>query len=93
MASSNFVAFYFAFMDKYDIRFWIPASLLILESIVLVLNRWKCPITGMAERFTAERKANFDIYLPEWLARYNKEIFTVLIILETVVVLIRSSLT
>jgi hypothetical protein len=24
---------------------------------------------------TAEHSMNFDIYLPEWLARYNKQIF------------------
>jgi len=29
----------------------------------------------VAARYTAERRANFDIYLPEWLARHNKVIF------------------
>lgn len=45
------------------------------EVVVLALNRWSCPLTGIAARFTTDRRANFDIFLPRWLARYNKEIF------------------
>jgi hypothetical protein len=32
-------------------------------------------------RFTEERRDNFDIYLPEWLARHNKLIFGALYVL------------
>jgi len=39
------------------------------------LNRWRCPLTAVAARYTDDRRANFDMYLPEWLARYNKQIF------------------
>jgi hypothetical protein len=55
------------------------ASLLIgavaVESLVLVLNAWRCPLTDVAARYTEDRRPNFDIYLPLWLAQYNKEIF------------------
>jgi hypothetical protein len=27
-----------------------------------------------------DRRPNFDIYLPEWLARYNKEVFGTLFV-------------
>jgi len=46
-----------------------------LESLVLLVNAWRCPLTGVAARYTEDRRDNFDIYLPLWLARYNKEIF------------------
>lgn len=46
-----------------------------VESLVLVLNSWRCPLTDVAARYTADRRPNFDIYLPTWLARYNKQIF------------------
>jgi hypothetical protein len=56
-----------------------PASALILvvlvEVLVLIANDGRCPLTAVAARFTANRRDNFDIYLPEWLARYNKRIF------------------
>jgi polyferredoxin len=49
-----------------------------VELLVLVFNRWRCPLTSIAARYTADRRDNFDIYLPEWLARHNKLIFGVL---------------
>jgi hypothetical protein len=46
-----------------------------LEVLVLVANRLRCPLTGIAARYTEDRRDNFDIYLPLWVARYNKQIF------------------
>lgn len=46
-----------------------------IEVVILIANRWRCPLTGVAARYTDERQDNFDIYLPLWLARYNKQIF------------------
>jgi hypothetical protein len=53
---------------------WI--SLLVwAEVAVLVLNRLRCPLTAVAARYTDDRAANFDIFLPLWLADWNKAIF------------------
>ena len=52
-----------------------------IESLVLVLNSWSCPLTDVASRYTERREENFDIYLPRWLAKHNKSIFTPLYIL------------
>ncbi len=51
------------------------AGLVFVEVLVLAFNRMQCPLTRIAARFTADRRANFDIYLPEWIAKWNKEIF------------------
>jgi hypothetical protein len=60
-------------------RCFRPALVLSLvvfgEVLVLGANQWRCPLTSIAARYTDDRRPNFDIYLPEWLARYNKEIF------------------
>jgi hypothetical protein len=53
----------------------VLATLVLAEVAVLWLNRWSCPLTAVAARYTDDRRANFDIYLPEWLARCNKQIF------------------
>ena len=53
----------------------VLAALVLGEVVVLWLNRWSCPLTAVAARYTDDRSANFDIYLPEWLARYNRQIF------------------
>ncbi len=46
-----------------------------VESFVLIFNAWRCPLTDIAARYTTDRRPNFDIYLPSWLAQYNKHIF------------------
>jgi hypothetical protein len=63
---------------------WTAAAVLIalvsLECTVLVFNRMRCPLTNVAARYTEDRRANFDIYLPVWLARHNKLIFGTLFV-------------
>jgi hypothetical protein len=53
---------------------WL-AAVVAGEVAVLVLNKWRCPLTSVAARYTDDRRENFDIYLPEWLAKHNKLIF------------------
>jgi hypothetical protein len=53
---------------------WLTAIMLV-EVAVLVANGWRCPLTDLAARYTDDRHANFDIYLPLWLAANNKRIF------------------
>ena len=67
----------------------ILAVLVLGEVVVLWLNGWRCPLTDVAARYTDDRRANFDIYLPEWLARYNKHIFGPLYGVGLVVLAIR----
>ncbi|MEN6621935.1 MAG: hypothetical protein ABFD50_10335 [Smithella sp.] len=54
---------------------WTLIGLVLIEVVVLMINRMKCPLTDVAGRYTKDRQDNFDIYLPLWLARHNKEIF------------------
>ncbi len=56
-------------------------GIVLLEALVLVFNRWRCPLTAVAARYTDDRRDNFDIFLPVWLARHNKSIFGVLFVL------------
>jgi hypothetical protein len=60
-------------------RLAIGLSLLVwVEVGVLALNRLRCPLTDIAARYTDNRADNFDIFLPLWLARWNKWIFGLL---------------
>ena len=65
------------------------AAIVACEVGILVLNRMRCPLTGVAARYTDDRRANFDIYLPEWLARNNKQIFGTLYVLAVLFLLMR----
>ena len=62
-------------------------GLVLLECGVLAVNRGRCPLTDVAERFTADRTPTSDIYLPQWLARHNKTLFGALFVLNEAIVL------
>ena len=62
------------FVGRIQTAFWL--SLLVWgEVIILLANRFRCPLTGVAMRYTKDRSDNFDIFLPRWLAKHNKLIF------------------
>ncbi len=70
-------------ISAYISYFSVASSLIVvvsIETLVLALNGWRWPLTGIAARYTDDRAPNFDIYLPSWLARYNKTIFGTLFV-------------
>ncbi len=79
---------YAAWVGRMRLAF-VLIGLVAIESLVLVVNAWRCPLTLIAARYTDDRQPNFDIYLPRWLARYNKEIFGPLYLLGIVFTLYR----
>ena len=68
---------------------WICLGLIAAEGVVLLLFRNICPVTLIARRFSNSDRANFDICLPEWLARNNKQIYTVLVLIAIVLLIFR----
>jgi hypothetical protein len=64
-------------------------AIVLIEVLILLLNGWHCPLTPIAARYTSDRRPNFDIFLPQWLARYNKEIFGTLFVLGVLFALAR----
>jgi len=60
---------------------------ILIGCAILLFNHGRCPLTDVARRYTHERTDNFDIYLPLWLARYNKAIFGTLFLLFELYVL------
>ena len=62
-------------------------ALVVLEISVLALNGGRCPLTDLAAKLTTNRADNFDIYLPIWLARFNKVIFGRLFVAGELIVL------
>lgn len=87
-AGSIFAIFPLAAADRFAPAYAL-IGLVLVEVVVLALNGMKCPLTGVAERFSDDRRPNFDIYLPQWLARYNKAIFGTLFVLAILFTLYR----
>jgi len=75
----NIVIFYMLYAvlaDKIDKWLWIGFGLVILEGLTLLLFKFFCPLTIIARSYSDSTRDNFDIYLPNWLARYTKLIYT-----------------
>ncbi len=60
------------------------------EGVLLLAFQWKCPITLVAHKYTEEHGPGFDIFLPPFLARYNKVIFTLFYLLSVMIVMMRA---
>lgn len=81
---------YAGWTDRITVWTWVAIGLVCLEGIILLINDGKCPMTGMAERHGEPDSHNFDIYLPEWLAKHNVLIFTTLFAAGLALVLYRT---
>ncbi len=84
----NLVLFYLLYAvlaNKINMWVWISISLVVLEGIILLVFKMKCPLTVVARKYSDSTDDNFDIYLPNWLAKYNKLIYTSIFIIAIVV--------
>jgi hypothetical protein len=70
--------FYAAFSDRIDYLFWLGIGAFLMEFIILLMYKWSCPLTFWARKYSNSTMDNFDIYLPNWLARHNKTIYSIL---------------
>ena len=84
-----FYVLYSGVYDKVNTYTWIGIGLVLVEGIVLLIFNKFCPLTLVARKYSDSEKDNFDIFLPNWLAKYNKLIFTTIFIIALLLVLIR----
>ena len=84
------VIFYVLFSGitgKINTYTWVGIALVILEGVVLLIFKMFCPLTILARKYSDSTKDNFDIFLPNWLAKNNKLIFTTLYLIGLALVL------
>lgn len=78
LSSVVFYLLYAVIVDRIDRWFWIGLWLVGIEILVLLLFRMSCPLTVVARRYSDSQRPNFDIYLPAFIARHNKTIYSVI---------------
>lgn len=79
----NIIIFYLlwaALNNQLDKLFWIGIALVAAEGLTLLLFNKLCPLTIIARKYSESTKDNFDIYLPNWLARHTKLIYTCIMV-------------
>ena len=84
-----FYVVYCGIVDDVNPFTWVAVGLVVLEGLVLLVFKMFCPLTLMARKYSDSEKDNFDIYLPNWLAKYNKQIFTTIFVIGLVLVVLR----
>lgn len=72
--------FYAVFTSQIGWLFWLGIAAFAGEFIILLIYSWNCPLTFWARKYSSSEKDNFDIYLPNWVAKYNKAIYSILMI-------------
>ena len=83
-----FYMLYAAITGKLDIWLWIGFALVFLEGVTLIIFKWYCPLTLIARKYSSSSQDNFDIYLPNWLVRNTKLIYTSIVILTVIITLL-----
>jgi len=81
--------YYAVITGRIDNRVWIAIGVILSEGLVLLIFKRSCPITLIARKYSDSTKDNFDIFLPNWLAKYNKLIYTVLFVIVLILLLFR----
>ncbi|MGM9509311.1 hypothetical protein ACS5NO_16360 [Larkinella sp. GY13] len=80
---------YCGLADDITIYTGIAIGLVVLEGLTLLVFSGRCPLTLIARNYSDSTHDNFDIFLPEWLTRYNKVIFTTLYLIGVILVVYR----
>jgi hypothetical protein len=68
-----------------DRRAAIAAAVFGAESLIFAANRFRCPLTNLAQQFGAERGSVTDIFLPRWFAHNLPAIHVPLLLLAVLV--------
>jgi hypothetical protein len=88
----NVVIFYLLYAviaGKIDKWVWIGLGLFLFEAIILLIFKMKCPLTLIAKRYSDSDQHNFDIYLPNWLAKHNLAIYISILVIIILILICR----
>ena len=88
----NVIIFYMLYaviINKIDMSLWICLSIVVMEGIILLIFKRSCPVTLIARHYSSSAKDNFDIYLPNWLARHNKTIYSIIMVVIIIMLIYR----
>jgi hypothetical protein len=80
-----FYMLYAAIADKLDRWLWIGYGFIAVEGLTLLTFKSHCPLNLLARKYYNSTLDNFDIYLPSWLAKYTKLIYTTIFAIVTII--------
>ena len=54
---------------------WIAVGLFLVEGVILMVNRWNCPLTYLTETLGSEHGRVTDLFLPKFVADHAFQVF------------------
>lgn len=85
MVLAIFYILYAGITNHFDIYFFISMSLMVVEGIILIINRGACPLTLLSKNLKSDYCEGDDIFLPRWLAVHNRLVFTSILVVGLVI--------
>jgi len=70
-----------SYANKLNLWLCIGYGFVFLEGLTLLTFKLHCPLNLLARKYSNSKNDNFDIYLPSWLAKYTKSIYTSIFII------------
>src|SRR5689334_125673 len=80
MASATVFVVVSAVTGYSGVILFVALGLVGIESVVFFTNGMKCPLTGLAKKYGADKGYAFDTFLPEALTKYTFRFFTSLFV-------------
>lgn len=87
-----FIIGYILYASVYNIinlYLFIAIGFVVLEGIILLIFKWKCPLTVIGYKYSNNHEVGFDIFLPKWLAKNNKSIFSAIFAIGVIITIYR----
>ena len=79
-----FYILYAAIVRKYDWILLTAAAMILIDGASIALNRWRCPLTTLAEKHGAADGAITHMFMPRRCVPYVFKFFIVLYVVELV---------
>ena len=83
---------YTGIADRFSGWTIIAFAMVLVEGIVLVFNKWQCPLTTWAENLGADDGSVTNIFLPRWLADHLFLICVPLFVVACLILIMRLTL-
>ena len=86
MSCSVMYVLYSGIVGSAGVLTWVAVSLMVLEVLAFTLNKCKCPLTQLTERYGAESGTVSSMFLPKLLVPHAINVFTFMGIIGLVLV-------
>lgn len=76
---------YSGITGTYNWTLLVAIGAILVEGLVLIINRWQCPLTNLARKYGDVKGSIADLFYPKWFAPHAFRFSTVLFIIGLII--------